>query len=155
MRPEMPKPSEHHRKLAAFEGTFSGEEKLFPSPWGPGGVFTARVKSRFEVDGFFLVQDYVQEKDGQPTFRGHSVFGWDDRQKTYAWYWFDSMGEPPARPSRGKWEGDTLLFEQEHPMGQSRYTYRLLGNDRYSLKIENSRDGKEWATFMEGTYMRG
>ena len=94
MQHEMPKPSEHHRKLAAFEGTFRGEEKLHPSPWGPGGAASARVTGRFEVDGLFLVQDYVEEKDGRAAFRGHSVFGWDDRQKTYAWYWFDSFGEP-------------------------------------------------------------
>jgi hypothetical protein len=39
-------------------------------------------------------------------------------------------------------------------MGHSRHTYRLEGDDRFSLLMENSRDGKQWAKFLEAAYMR-
>lgn len=150
----MPQPTEPHRKLAALEGTWSGTEKLYPSPWGPGGSATGRMTSRIAVDGFFLVQDYEEEKDGQVVFRGHGVMGYDAQQKSYGWYWFDSMGSLPASASRGSWEGDTLTFFSEAPGQRSRYTFRLDGPDRYSFRIEGSRDGTKWAPFMEASYSR-
>jgi hypothetical protein len=39
-------------------------------------------------------------------------------------------------------------------MGHSRYVYSIDGPNNFTLKIENSKDGKEWATFMEGKYAR-
>jgi hypothetical protein len=64
------------------------------------------------------------------------------------------MGGIPAGPSRGRWEEDTLRFEQTSPMGRSRYSYRFEGPDRYHFRIESSRDGQTWQTLMEGDYCR-
>ena len=150
----MPQPTEHHRKLAALEGTWTGAEKLYPSPWGPGGPATGRTRSKLSIDGFFLVQDYEEEKDGNVVFRGHSVMGYDAHEQSYAWYWFDSMGSVPAKASRGKWEGDSLTFLSEAPGQRSRYTFRFEGANQYSFKIEGSRDGTSWAPFMEADYSR-
>src|SRR5438874_1867217 len=94
----MPQPTEHHRKLAALEGTWTGAEKLYPSPWGPGGQATGRTRSKLSIDGFFLVQDYEEEKDGQVVFHGHGVMGYEPREQSYLWYWFDRWG--PRRTRR-------------------------------------------------------
>lgn len=151
----MPKPNEHHQKLHRLAGTWVGEEKLEPSPWGPGGTAVGRMTGDVALDGFFVVSDYVEEKDGKVAFRGHSVFGWDDQAKSVTWYWFDSMGQTPPAPSRGTWDGDTLVLRSTSPQGEGRYSYRFEGKDRYVFRIENSTDGgKTWKKFMEGKYRR-
>ena len=61
----MPQPNENHRKLRALAGDWTGTETLSPSPWGPGGSATGKMSYRLDLDGFFLVGDYVEEKDGQ------------------------------------------------------------------------------------------
>ncbi len=66
---EMPKPTEAHRRLHAFLGEWEGEEKLSPSPWGPGGTAHGRSICRLDLDGFFVIQDYVEEKDGRTSYR--------------------------------------------------------------------------------------
>ena len=152
----MPKPTPEHQKLHGLAGTWFGEERLNPSPWGPGGTAMGRSICRVDVDGFFVLQDYIEEKDGRVVFRGHGVFGWDGARQKYAWFWVDSMGFVPRAPSLGTWEGDTLVFESE-PDGvqRGRYTYRFTGEDSYELTIENSQDGGEtWRTLMEGSYQR-
>lgn len=102
-----------------------------------------------------MVQDYAEEKAGRTVFRGHGVFGWDAKLKTYTWYWCDSMGQPPGEASRGHWQGDTLTFESTQPQGRGRYTFRFEGDDSYHFKIENSFDGgATWVMLMEGTYRR-
>ena len=150
----MPQPTEHHRKLSALVGSWSGPEKLYPSPWGPGGEATGRMDARLAIDEFFLLQDYEEERDGRVVFRGHAVMGYDPREQSYLWYWFDSMGSPPPSPSRGKWEGDTLTFSSESPGQRSRYTYRFESPTRYSFRIEASRDGASWQPVMEASYGR-
>src|SRR5215471_7657747 len=99
----IPHPSERHKKLEIFVGSWIGEEKLSPSPWGPGGTAKGKTTARLDIDGLYVIADYVEEKDGKPVFRGHSIYGWDEQKKNYVWYWVDSMGMPPGQPARGKW----------------------------------------------------
>ena len=33
----MPKPNEHHQKLHALAGKWTGKEKIHPMPWDPAG----------------------------------------------------------------------------------------------------------------------
>jgi hypothetical protein len=109
-----------------------------------------------DIDGFFLIQEYVQEREGKVTYRGHGIFSWDTQQQNYTWYWVDSMGFVPPGPSRGEWKGDTLTLEHV-PLGdrRGRYTHRFVGPDTYTFSIENSADGgKTWHPFMEATYHR-
>ena len=151
----MPQPTEEHQKLHILAGDWEGDEETAPSPWGPGGPAKGRSNIRVAVDGFFLVQDYVEVKDGKTVFRGHGIFGWDAQQQTYTWYWCDSMGQVPSQPSRGRWQGDTLVFESSSQQAQGRYTYRFEGESTYHFKLENSFDGgQNWLTFMSGTYRK-
>jgi len=152
---DMCKPQPEHLKLKRLAGTWTGEETLHPSPWDPkGGNASGRIEARVELDGFYVVSDYVQERGGKPSYRGHGVFGWDSSRKCYTMHWFDSMGFPCSEAARGAWEGNRLVFEQSTPMGQARYSYDFEGDGRYGFRIENSPDGKSWTTFMEGRYTR-
>ena len=151
----MPPPSADHNRLKALEGSWSGEESLHPSPWDPkGGKATAKITSRMDLDGFWLVTDYIQTRDGKVSYRGHGVHGFDPESRTYLMYWFDSMGSVPKAPAKGRLDGQRLVFAQEGPMGHSRYTYDLQADGRYRFSIEHSQDGKSWATFMDGAYRR-
>jgi hypothetical protein len=66
---EMPKPTAAHKQLELLAGDWVGEEIMHPSPWATGGgTATARVRNRVGLDGFAVIQDYVQERGGEPTF---------------------------------------------------------------------------------------
>jgi hypothetical protein len=148
----MSKPKEHHQTLRILVGNWVGQEKLAASPVGAAERATGRINARLDLGGFFVLEDYSQERDGQTVFRGHGIFGWDDHQMDYIWYWVDSMGSVPASPAHGKWEGDTLLFEAGT---QGRYTYQFTGDNSMHFTIGNPPDGgNTWATFMEANYRR-
>lgn len=153
--PDMPKPSELHRRLQRLAGDWEGNETIAPSAWGPGGAAIGRYSARMAADGFWLLQDYTEEKDGRLVFQGHGVFGYDTQQGTYVRYWFDSMGFPPSEPARGQWQGDTLELAITSPHGRGRYVYRFEGDGLFHFHIDNSFDGgASWARLVEGTYRR-
>jgi len=151
----MPRPTLAHDRLKAFEGDWAGEETLYPSSWGQGGTALGRSRSRLDMEGFFLLQDYVQERDGSIVFRGHGVLGWDADTDSYVWYWVDSMGFVPKEPARGRWEGDSLVLHNTNPRGLSRYTFRFPADGVEEFKIESSVDGGQtWKPVIEATYRR-
>lgn len=149
----MPKPTEHHEQLARLAGEWRGHEILHPSPWAPERrEAVGAMSSRMDLDGMFLITDYVEERDGEVVFRGHGVYGWDAGAGKYTMYWFDSMGYPPNQ-TLGVLDGDTLTFENSGEHGKSRYVYEI-GDGEYRFSILSSRDGAEWTPMMEGVYKR-
>jgi hypothetical protein len=151
---DLPKPGPEHARLARFAGTWEGDEKLEPSPWGPGGAARGRGVHRVITDGMALTQDYAEEKDGDIVFRGHGVFTIEPASGDVLWWWFDSMGFPPEGPARGRWDGDVLTLQRASPRGEARYVYRMHG-DRYEFSIENRFPGQvDFQLFMRGEYRR-
>ncbi|MHB8417474.1 MAG: DUF1579 family protein [Myxococcales bacterium] len=152
---DMPKPTEQHKKLAKFEGTWVGQEKNFPSPMMPqGGNTTARWTFKMGLGGFFLIHDYQQETGGHASYQGHALYGWDGEKNRYTMYWFDGMGGTPE-VIPGKWEGNGLVFEQATPgRGTMRYTHRWEGDDKFTFLMENAEDGKTFRPTTEGHFTR-
>ena len=105
---EMPKPTDAHRKLHAFDGHWIGQEAIPPCPWDPkGGSAIGRCDNRVAVDGFIVAHDYEQERDGRINFRGHGVFTYDTVAKGYVLHWWDSLGVA-ANIFKGHFSGNTL-----------------------------------------------
>ncbi len=149
---EMPKPGAGHKKLETLAGTWTGEEKMFPSPWEPkGGTATATISNRVACAGFWVVEDYEQKRGAVVTFRGHAVWGYDAQAGEVVLHWFDSMGMG-AELFRGRFEGERLTVTCKNPMGTHRLSYDLLEKGTIRSKMETSQDGKTWAPMFEGVY---
>jgi hypothetical protein len=153
---EMPKPGDAHEKLGALVGEWAGEETLHPSPWDPvGGGAQAQVTNRWVADGFAVVQEYEQRRNGRVTFRGHGVFWFDPGRGEYVMHWWDSMGGT-AGEYRGRFDGDVLMLSAPMPQGgHSRTSWTLTGPDAHTFLMEVSPDGEVWQPAMEGRYRRG
>ena len=154
MMMEMPKPTEAHKKLATLVGQWTGQEQMHPSPWDPkGGTATGRSDNRMALDGFALLHDYVQERNGAVSFTGHGVLTFDPQEKCYLMHWWDSMGFP-ANVFKGGFEGSTLTMTRPEAQGQSRAVWEFQDGKSYRFRMEFSPDGNQWHPFMEGTYAR-
>ncbi len=151
---DMPRPGEPHRRLQELVGSWVGKERLSPSPWDPvGGEAVGRIENRAALDGFVVVQDYGQERNGAVTFRGHGIFSWDAPRGSYVLHWFDSMGMPPNE-YRGNFDGNVLSLSNQGPQGHSRAVFDLGEPGRYVFRMDFSQDGSHWQTLMEGQYSR-
>lgn len=150
---EMPRPNEHHHRLEQLAGRWTGQETMHPSPWDPnGGTATGRNTMRMALDGFALITDYEQERDGAITFRGHGVMTYDTKSQHYVLYWLDSMGSP-LETFTGNFEGDVLTVSHGGPM-HARLTYDLTQPGILRSSMEMSQDGDRWGTFFTCDYTR-
>jgi hypothetical protein len=148
----MPKPTEPHHKLQRIVGVWIGEEIIHPSPWDPhGGKAIGRVTNQSSLDGFVVVQEYEQERNGGVNYRGHAVFTWNAQEQCYILYWFDSMGLPP-NIMKGNFVNHILTLTNENPQGQSQAVFDFSKEKEYKYRMDVSQDGKHWRTFMEGVY---
>ena len=147
-------PLAEHARLAAFAGEWNGEEVVFPSRWTEGGTATSHVVAHMDLNGFYLIQDSVQTRDGKQSFATHGIFTFDREDRTYKLFWYDSLGYTPPSPASGGWVGKTLTLVRGSLRGNARHVYEIIDDDSYSLKIQFSPDAEGWADVLTGVYRR-
>jgi hypothetical protein len=152
---DMPKPGDAHKKLGRLIGQWSGPETMHPAPWDQvGGPATATVNNHWVANGFAVVQDYEQRREGSPNFSGHGVFWYDSAKDQYVMTWWDSMAGT-AGEFRGQFNGDVLELSSRMPQGgQSRAFFDLGKTGQYAFRMEISEDGEAWQPAMEGEYRK-
>lgn len=148
---EMPRPGPDQEKLKVFVGEWRGREKMYPTQWTPeGGMRDAKISNRLALDGFAVVQDYVQSENGAPQFQGHAVIMKNPQADGYQMHWFDCFS-----PSlfEGTFDGEKAVFVHKSPMGDNRAVFDFGRPGAYTFRMEVSQDGgKTWAPMMDGEY---
>jgi Protein of unknown function (DUF1579) len=152
--PAMPTVTAEHERLAAFVGEWVGDEVMARSPGRDSGPARAEITARIELDGFYVIQDYRQERDGRTTFKGHGLFTFDRDDRLYKLFWFDSLGYVPQGPASGGWKGETLVLLRPSLRGAARHVYRFTAPDRFEQTIQFSPDNEGWSDVLTGTYRR-
>jgi len=153
---EMPTVGDAQRRLIElFTGTWLGEETLYPSAWDPiGGPAFGTWIVRPSLDGFCVLVDYTEERDGTIVYRGHGIHGWDAGSSSFLAYWFDNLGVLPRHPVRARLDGTRYTYQSDDgPTGWSRMTYEWH-DDSFEFRIDKSPDGATWSPMHVGHYRR-
>ena len=146
-------PLEEHRKLAAFAGEWPAKRWCIPRA-GSRRARHLAVKARIDLNGFYLIQDTVQMRDGKESFATHGVFTYDREDRLYKLFWHDSLGYYPPSPASGGWTGKTLILVRGSLRGNARHVYEVVDDNTYTMKIQFSPDAEGWADVLTGTYRR-
>jgi len=149
-----PTPTEEHRRLAVLAGEWRGEETIHPSRWAEGGKASAHVSARIDLNGFYLIQDSKQTRDGKESFATHAVFTYDREDRLYKLFWHDSLGYFAPSPASAHWSGNALILVRGSLRGNARHVYEVIDDATYSLKIQFSPDAEGWSDVMDGVYRR-
>lgn len=149
--PAKPTPGPEVKKLDYFAGAWKSSGDLKPSPFGPGGKFTATEQNSWMSGGFFLLS-HADENTPMGNGKGMAVFGYDPEEKVYTYNAFNSMGQ--AEHAKGTLTGDTWTWTNEEKMQgklmRGRYTVKVVSPTSYTFKFEMAPEGGDWTTVMEG-----
>lgn len=120
----MPKPAPEMDKLAkAIAGSWTTRETIEVSEMAPkGGKGSGTATIKLGPGGLSLIEDY-HSRGGMGAFSGHGVFWWDDQAKGYRNVWCDNLtpGGCTVANGLGKWDGDSLVFDDEQEMMGKKY----------------------------------
>ena len=157
---ETPQPTDAHKKLHYFAGSWKGDDVMPPGPWSPTPV-PAQSSVTFAIgqNGMILKSEYEYWDEvmvPKGTYSGHGVYGYDTEAELYTMHWFDShRGTSGVHRAEGTWVGDTLTMIERGAKMWHRSTYRIVDANTYTHKMESSSDGgATWTTFLESTTTR-
>ncbi|WP_033294432.1 DUF1579 family protein [Amycolatopsis jejuensis] len=151
---QLPAVGTAHEALTALVGDWSGTEDLAAAPWAPAAQATATCSYRRALDGFAVLEDYVQTRDDGSRLLAHHVFTVDPATGETLWYGFDSYGFPPGQPSRGSWRDGTLHFEKHTERGVAQHRITPDG-DLLTHEIDvRLGDDLDFRPFLRAKYTR-
>ena len=84
-------PTEDHRRLESFAGTFRAQVKLWMGPGDPS-VLTGVMVNELDLNGLFLVQTYTGDGDDGPfgKFAGRGFWGYNSINGRWEGVWIDN-----------------------------------------------------------------
>jgi hypothetical protein len=149
----MPKPAPEMAQLKVFEGNWTCEGTMVPSPFGPGGKMTSTVKARTDLGGFWQSGTVKGTMAGMPPMEGMFHTTYDPAAKRYVMLWVDNMGAWAQSTAPG-WEGDRMVFAGDSYMGgqkmASRDTFTKAADGTFKHAAEMQMDG-QWTQLFEET----
>ena len=114
--PKAPAPAAEMANLKVFDGRWTCEGKVLPTPMGPGGAMTSTVDGHSDLGGFWQSGSVKSSGAGMPgTMEGMFHMTYEPGAKQYVLLWVDNMGGFSKASSPG-WDGDKLVFTGEGAM---------------------------------------
>ena len=144
-----------YEKLQKFVGTWVGKDTMYPSPFNPRlAEATTTYTGALALNSMAVIGNDVQTRAGAPDYLAHKVFGYAPALGKYTFHLFDSTGQNAVSAALGEWDGDSIAFEQVTPQIRIRFSYSFEGDAHYIFRMQLSADGANWATVIEGNYLR-
>jgi hypothetical protein len=157
---EMGSPGPNHKHLERFVGTWKVESKFWMDPRGEAQASTGTAKTKWVLDGHFLMEEFEGTAGGQP-FKGIGMTGYDNFKKKYVSTWADSMttaimmqlGTADSAAKTYNYSGET-----DDCMTGKRKTVRsvckVINESKHTFEMfDTGPDGREFKN-LELTYTR-
>lgn len=94
---QLASPSEGHKALEPFAGTWTYTAEFLMSPEAPAETMTGTAVNTLVLGGRFLKQEITGQAEGWPAFEGIGFTGYDNMRKEYQTVWFDNMNTSMMR----------------------------------------------------------
>ncbi len=153
-------PSEGHKKLAAFVGTWDAKVKMYPmQPGAPVQESTGVSESKWVLGGRWVQETFNGTFMGMP-FSGIGYTGYDNIKKQYVGTWMDTMSTSVMTSAGGPTSDKTYEFKSsmDDPMSgksmpvTSKMT--VIDDNKHVMEMwAPAPDGKMFK-MMEITYTR-
>jgi len=153
---ELATPGEHHKWLAAQEGTWDIAMKTASRD---GKMKESKGTATFKMilGGRFQEQRIVGVVEGKP-MEGFGITGYDNNKKEFVNYWFDTMGTSPsvARGQRTE-DGKAMALDGTWDMPGMTMKFKMLTtvkSDKEMAFVMTGTMGDQSMPMMEATYTK-
>lgn len=98
-------PSDMHKMMASWDGTWNSEITLWEKPGAPPQKSAGTTENKMVLGGRYQESINKSTMMGMP-FEGHGTLGYDNTRKTFESTWIDNMGTGVMKMS-GPWDAAT------------------------------------------------
>jgi hypothetical protein len=152
--PPVPEPTDEHRALGMWIGSWSGSGEMKPGPFGPGGAMTWNEECEWFHGSAFHVVCRSEGTSPMGPSKGLGIIGYNSYTGKFTHYAVDSAGW--AGYAEGTRSGETWTYFSEEVMGDvtymTKYTVTQESPSEVSFTWAVSADGgTSWDVLMEGT----
>lgn len=98
-------PSDVHKMMAKWDGTWNTEMNSWMSPDAPPVKSTGKCVNKMVLNGLYQENVYSGNMMGMP-FEGHGIMGYDNAKKMFVSTWVDNMGSGIMK-MEGPWDEAT------------------------------------------------
>ena len=153
-------PSDQHKALESFVGTFNAKVKMWMDPNGEPSESVGVMTSQWALGGRFVEQSYEGESFGG-AFQGKGFMGYDNTSQKYQGFWIDTASTM-MQTEKGDFNADANCFNMSGtmtcPSSKQDFTKRdvikVIDIDHHSMEMYfTGSDGKE-VKGMEIQYTR-
>lgn len=164
---ELSKLNDNHKLLAAMNGSWTTDSKMWMAPGAPPMQSTGTATRKPIMDGRYFIEDFAGKvpmpgPDGkmkEMSFTGMSINAYDNVKKKFLATWMDSMSTG-IYLAEGDYDPATKTFtyngEAEEVPGMKtkvRQTVKVIDNDHHVFEYFESR-GADYVKTMEIAYTR-
>jgi hypothetical protein len=103
------------------------------------GIFKKALDNKYV---YFDYSTLIDEKKGQ----AHGIFAWDEKSKTYRYWWFESTGN--FSTATCNFINEETLFMSWHDTLLTQ-TFKMVGSDKVILRMENPNSEGEYELILE------
>lgn len=151
----MSKLTASHHRLHQLAGVWHGDDQIINSGFNANyGNCQTVLTMRIALDGYIIIADAIQTRDGVEVYRTHRIFGWDERIQKYTLHHFDTDGLNFSTRAEGDWIDSTLALIQSTPYGIMRQEFTFTSTNSYNFEVSLSDYGEDWLLLAQGTYQR-
>jgi hypothetical protein len=145
VQPETKSDGQIERLLRALEGTWSITDELAPDASSPKGKTGAGTIIWRPGPGGYSVVEEFRSKQGDMDVTGLGMFWWDEVARGYHTIWCDSTNPGGCIDFKNpaKWEGSSLVLQEDYELHGKKYTFREVFGDITSESFTQTLYGGE------------
>jgi hypothetical protein len=154
-------PSDMHKMIAKWDGTWNMEMSSWMSPDAPPVKSTGKSVNKMVLNGLYQESIYTGTMMGMP-FEGHGTLGYDNAKKMFISTWVDNMGSGIMK-MEGAWDEATKSMTLkgvgiDPSSGKEcnmREVFKLVDDNTQTMEMygPSPKDGKE-SKMMEVKFTR-
>ena len=138
------------KKFAFLLGNWEMEYNIPKSPFSEATTGTGQGIFKRALDDKCVYFDYSTLIDGNKG-QAHGIFAWDEKSKTYRYWWFESSGN--FSTATCNFINDEKLFMNWHDTLLIQ-TFKKSSSDKVILRMENPNSDGEYELILEVIFKR-
>jgi len=145
-------PSDVHKMIAKWDGTWTGDITMWMYPGAPEQKMTGTAVNKMIMNGLYQESTHTGSMMGMP-FNGKSILAYDNHRKEFISTWIDNMGSG-IMVMKGTWDDATKTCTMKGTMVDPGTKMDTNVKETFKIVDDNNQEMEMFVTLPDGKEFR-